>query len=461
MAKSPRPLGPDLTRLDYLRSRFKDLWSAVMYARAISVVALIFALLLLVAAPTAVALPGDLDSSFDLDGRVTTDFGQQEDYGNAVAIQPDGKILVLAQTTDNDEFVTTFFLLRYDAAGALDTTFDGDGKLVITGPVSEVAVQGDGKILLGGSVLIHTPDFLTSDFAVARLNSDGTPDMTFSDDGLATVDFDGHRDAAGAIALQADGKIVLAGGTGVNSSDRAFALARFNDDGTLDTSFNGDGTQETNLFAGPEQAREIVVQANGKIVIGTTVRGKHMDTGDFGLARYKSDGTLDSSFSGDGSVRTSFIHDELWGLALQSDGKILAAGAAAGPNGGDFALARYKLSGRLDPTFSKDGKLRTDFNGGEDDEARAVLIQANGRIVLAGFGASDVWALARYRSGGKLDPSFSGDGKKLTQFGSGDSRRVHQIYDAALQADGRIVATGLASSVLNQWDVGLARYLTS
>lgn len=433
-------------------------------ARAASVAALL-ACLLLVSASSAVAAPGDLDSSLDLDGRVTTNLGSPDEDGYAVALQPDGKILVLARTTDLDEFVTTFFLLRYDAAGALDTTFDGDGKLLITGPVSDVAVQGDGKILLGGSVLIHSPDSVTSDFAVARLNSDGTPDMTFSDDGLATADFDGHRDAAGPIALQADGKIVLAGGTGVNSSDRAFALARFNDDGTLDTSFNGDGTQETNLFAGPEQAREIVVQANGRIVIGTTVRGKHMDSGDFGLARYKSDGTLDTSFSGDGSVRTSFIHDELYGLALQSDGKILAAGAAAGPNGGDFALARYKLGGGLDPTFSKDGKLRTDFNGGEDDEARALLIQPNGRIVLAGFGAgfgsSSVFALARYRAGGKLDLSFSGNGKQLTKFGSGDRRRIHQIYDAALQADGRIVATGLASSVLNQWDVGLARYLTS
>jgi uncharacterized delta-60 repeat protein len=436
-----------------------------MHVRAASASALL-TLLLLVSAPAAGAVPGDLDTSFDVDGRVNTDLGSSEEEAYAIAIQPDGKILALAQTTDIDEFITTYVLLRYDSAGALDSTFDGDGVLVIgaMGP-SDVAVQGDGKILLGGTVLIHSPDSLSSDFAVARLNSDGTPDMTFSDDGLATADFDGHRDAAGAIALQTDGKIVLAGGTGVNSSGRSLALARFNDDGMPDTSFGGDGKQETNLFAGPEQAREIVVQANGKIVIGTTVAGKHMDTGDFGLARYKPDGTLDTSFGGDGSVRTSFIHDELYGLALQADGKIVAAGTAAGPSGGDFALARYKPGGGLDPTFSKDGKLRTDFNGGEDDEARAVLIQPDGRIVLAGFGeglgSSSVFALARYRTGGKLDLSFSGDGKQLTKFGSGDSRRLHQIYDAALQADGRIVAAGTVSMALNQRDVGLARCMTS
>jgi uncharacterized delta-60 repeat protein len=191
-----------------------------------------------------------------------------------------------------------------------------------------------------------------------------------------------------------------------------------------------------------------------------------METLDFGLARYNADGTPDTSFSGDGVLRTSFDKvDRLFGLAVKADGKIVAAGYSAGPNGSDFALARYKLGGRLDPTFSKDGKQRTDFNGG-NDEARAVIIQANGRIVLAGFGApvgtsSGAFALARYRTGGKLDLSFSGDGKQLTKFGSGDRRREHHIYDAALQADGRIVAAGIASPVLNEHDVGLARYLTS
>ena len=146
--------------------------------------AIIFSLVVLVAATSAVAAPGDLDSSFDLDGRVTTDLGSPDEEGYAVAIQPDGKILVLARTEDTDTFVTTFFLLRYDTAGALDTTFDGDGKLVITGPVSDVAVQGDGKIVLGGSVRVDLGDSVSSDFGVARLNSDGTPDMTFSDDGL-------------------------------------------------------------------------------------------------------------------------------------------------------------------------------------------------------------------------------------------------------------------------------------
>lgn len=435
-----------------------------MHTRSASLVTLLSAFLILVAAPTAVALPGDLDSSFDLDGRVTTDFGQQDDYGYAVAIQPDGKILVLAQT-DNDEFVTTYVLLRYDSAGALDSTLDGDGVLVIGGMIPrDVAVQGDGKILLGGAVLIHSPDALSADFAVSRLDSTGSPDTTFSDDGIATADFGGRFDNATAIAVQADGKIVLTGSSRkTGDSPQQLGVARFNDDGSPDMSFSDDGMQRTKFSADPRGPTSVAVQLNGKVVIGWSVGS---ETTDFGLARFKSDGTLDTTFSGDGKVRTSFLaNNELYGLGLQADGKIVAAGAAAGPSGGDFALARYKLGGGLDPTFSKDGKLRTDFNGGEDDEARALLIQPNGRIVLAGFGAgfgsSSVFALARYRAGGKLDLSFSGNGKQLTKFGSGDSRRSHQIYDAALQADGRIVATGLASSVLNQWDVGLARYLTS
>jgi uncharacterized delta-60 repeat protein len=448
-----------------LRSRFKDLCSAVMYARATSVVALLFALVLLVAAPTAVALPGDLDSSFDLDGRVTTDFGQPDEYGYAVAIQPDGKIVVLAQTTDVDEFVTTYVLLRYDSAGALDSTLDGDGVLEIGGMIPrDVAVQDDGKILLGGEVLIHSPDALSADFAVSRLDSTGSPDASFSDDGIATADFGGRFDNATAIAVEADGKIVLTGSSHKTGDfPEQLAVARFNSGGSPDMSFSDDGMQRTKFSGGPRGRTSVVVQLNGKVVIGCTVGDSNND---FGLARFNSNGTLDTTFSGDGKVRTKFlVTDQLFGLALQADGKILAAGFAGGPSGRDFALARYKLGGGLDPTFSKDGKLRTDFNGGEDDEARALLIQPNGRIVLAGFGAgfgsSSVFALARYRAGGKLDLSFSGNGKQLTKFGSGDSRRSHQIYDAALQADGRIVATGLASSVLNEWDVGLARYLTS
>jgi len=436
-----------------------------MHMRSASVLALIFAFSLAVAASAALAAPGHLDSSFDLDGRVTTDLGSPDEEGYAVAIQPDGKLLMLARTQDTDTFVTTFFLLRYDSTGAPDTTFDGDGRLVITGPASDVAVQSDGMIVLGGSVLVDLGGSVSSDFAVARLNSDGTPDTTFSDDGLATADFDGHRDGGAAIALQADGKIVVAGGTGLTSSSGNFAVARFNDDGTLDTSFAGDGTRATNLF-GREQANEVAVEADGKIVLGGRVPGKAFEDLDFGLARYNSDGTPDMTFSGDGVLRTNFSHsDSPFGLALQADGKIVAAGAAAGPSGSDFALARYKLGGKLDPTFSKDGKLRTDFNGG-NDQARAVVIQANGRIVLVGWGAppgtsSGDFALARYRTGGKLDLSFSGDGKQLTPFGSGDKRREDQAYDAALQANGGVIAAGVASPVLNAHDVGLARYLTS
>ena len=344
-----------------------------MQVRSIGLIAL-SVLACLVVAPVAVAAPGALDPTFDGDGRVTTDLGSASEEGDAVAIQPDGKIVVLAQTEDEDTFVTTSVLIRYDSSGALDPTFDSDGILVVSGmDPADVAVQSDGKIVVVGGVLIDLGDSVTADFAVARFNTDGTPDTTFSDDGRATADFDGRWDGATAVALQADGKIVAAGGTGGNLSHTSqdFAVARFNTDGTPDTSFGGDGTTNTNVLGTSEQAFAVVVQTNGKVVVGGKAHQKKTGQ-DFALVRYRSNGALDLGFSGDGKLRTSFdVHDTLSGLALQSDGKIVAAGTAGGPTGEDFALARYTLRGRLDTTFSKDGKQHTDFSKG-NDEAEAV-----------------------------------------------------------------------------------------
>ena len=416
----------------------------------------------LVAAPVAVAAPGALDPSFDGDGRVVTDLGSSDEEANALAVQPDGKLLVTARTTECcDTFVTTYVLLRYDTAGALDSTFDGDGILVLNGIAPKaVIVQGDGKIVVAGTWM--------NDFAIARYSDTGTPDTSFSDDGIATADFGGGQDIGLDVAIQADGKIVVVGSTAPDFDARDFAAARFNgDDGSLDTAFSGDGLQHTSLFGINEEANAVAIQADGRIVLAGTTDGRacscSADPTDFGLVRYLSDGRRDASFSGDGKLRTSFgLPDRAYDAAIQADGKIVAGGTVHGPTTYDFGLARYKPNGKLDATFSSDGKQRTDFSGGEDD-ARALMIQSNGRIVLAGSAApkgtdSADFGLVRYRASGKLDLSFSGDGKVRTKFGT-----KHQDYgfDAILQADGRIVVAGAVAPVVNGYDVGLARYLTS
>lgn len=429
------------------RSRAASRWVGLIWAIGCFGISL--------SAPAALAGAGSLDPTFGGDGRVTTDFGSPEEDARALALQPDGKIVVIASSTDPEDFFITDFLLRYDSGGALDPSFDGDGLLVLSNMrPNALAIQSDGKIVVAGTRL--------NDFAVVRVNADGTSDTTFSDDGLATADFNGGQDAALALALRPNGKVIVVGSTAPDFDARDFAIARFNSDGTLDLSFSGDGLQRTSLFGFNESANAVAVQLNGKIVVAGTTDGRTLDSLDFGIVRYRADGTRDPLFSQDGRVRTSFsVHDEAFDVGLQADGKILVGGSAGGPAGTNFALARYTPRGRLDATFSKNGKQQTDFSGG-DDEAHGIAIQGNGRIVLAGSAApprrpDDAdFGLARYRPNGNLDLSFSVDGKQRTRFGTN-----HQDYgfDAALQSNGRIVVVGAVTPLVNQYDIGLARYL--
>ena len=216
----------------------------------------------------------------------------------------------------------------------------------------------------------------------------GDLDVSFSGDGKQTTDF-GGSDAATAVAVQADGKILVAG-----SSDGNFALARYGADGAPDPSFSGDGLVTTDL-GGPDTAQDVAIQADGKIVVAGS------SGGNFALARYTAAGGLDTSFSGDGLQTTDFgAAAGATAVAIQGDGRIVVGGAS----GGDFALARYDAQGALDTSFSGDGKQTTDFGG--SDSANDVAIAANGAIVAAGthaFGGAANFAVARYTPGGALD----------------------------------------------------------
>ncbi len=247
-----------------------------------------------------------------------------------------------------------------------------------------------------------------------------------------TTDF-GGTDIANAVVLQSDGKIVA---VGQDSSD--FALARYNADGSLDSSF-GTGGKVTTDFGGSDAALAAVLQPDGKIVaVGTSAA-------DFALARYNTDGSLDTSFGTGGKVTTDFGGtDQAWAAVLQPDGKIVAAGLASA----DFALARYNTNGSLDTSFGTGGKVTTSFEG--SDQARAVVLQPDGKIVAVGWDNGVEFALARYNTDGLLDSSFGTGGKVTTDFGGSDAALA-----AVLQSDGKIVAVGFA----NTTDFALARYL--
>ena len=346
-------------------------------------------------------------------------------------------------STNDDDFA----LARYNPDGSLDTSFSGDGmqRTNFRGMphpsfnsfdrATGVALQPDGKIVAVG----HSEnDETTSAFALARYNPNGSLDTSFSGDGKQLTGFGTVSERASGVALQGNGKLVVAGRAGGD-----FALARYNPSGSLDPSFSGDGRQTTD-FAGADEAHAVALQGNGKIVAAG--RGG----GDFALARYNPSGSLDPSFSGDGRQRTNFGgSDQANGVALQAGGKIVAVGRGGAGGGFDsahFALARYNPSGSLDPSFSGDGRQRTNFGG--SDQANGVALQAGGKIVAVGRGGGD-FALARYGPSGSLDPSFSGDGRQRTNFGGSDAAN-----GVALQADGKIVAVGGSGG----GDFALARY---
>jgi uncharacterized delta-60 repeat protein len=391
----------------------------------------------------AVAAPGALDPSFGAGGEVTTDFGRS-DSAQAVAIQSDGKIVAAGGSFSFPS--GDFALVRYIADGSLDPSFDSDGKVTTDfggfDTASAVVVQSDGRIVAAGRSFSSS----SGDFALARYNADGSLDTTFGNGGKVTTDLGGF-DAAFGVALQADGKIVAAGQGGAGGG---FALARYNADGSLDPSFGSGGEVTTHFTGGVEVAIAVAIQLDGKIVVtGQTFSGGFQQ---FALARYNADGSLDTTFGSGGILMTDFGLGSGFGgaLVIQPDGKVVAAGRA----GTDFVLARYNGDGSPDASFGSGGMVTTDFGGAAFDAAFGVALQPNGKIVAAGgtfsFPSAD-FALARYKADGSLDPSFGTGGKVTTDFGAFDVASA-----VALQADGKIIAAGQGGAGS---DFALARYL--
>jgi uncharacterized delta-60 repeat protein len=341
---------------------------------------------------------GTLDATFRRDGKATIDFTHHDD-AQAVVIQPDGKIVVAGRAAGDGG---RFLLVRFRPNGRLDKTFSGDGATFTDFTKGDdiafaVALQGDGKIVAAGAAHGFSG---RGSFAIARYNPDGTLDTSFSTDGRIRTNFTTLEDEARDVAIQSDGKIVTAGGAAMfaQTAESGFAFACYNTDGTLDSSFDGDGKLTLGFGGGGgvlEWADGVAIQGDGKIVAaGTGGVNTH-----FALARLEIDGTPDAGFGSAGKVLTHFpgFAGAFGGLALQADGKIVAADTAH--DFLRFALARYETDGSLDTTFSGDGRVVTAFVCCSSI-ARGVAIQADGKIVAAGDqGESHSFAVARYLGG--------------------------------------------------------------
>lgn len=332
---------------------------------------------------------GTLDNSFSSDGIVTTAVSYYYgDNANSIVIQNDGKIVV-AGTSYINLSGNGFALARYNPDGILDNTFSGNG--IVTTVISansdegmSIAIQNDDKILVAG--YSNAPPF--TDFATVRYNTDGTLDTSFASDGINILDIGGGIDVANSLIIQSDGKIVVAGySENLSTGRKDFAIVRYNSDGSLDTTFSYDGIIITDISGDHDIGRSVALQTDGKIIVaGGAFDGSEWDCA---LVRYNSDGTLDTTFSSDGIVITdlSIIWDQGWSVAVQTDGKILVAANPIYDSYNfyyDFSLLRYNSDGTLDTTFSSDGIVNTDIDS-TDDVGISMVIQPDGKIIVAGY----------------------------------------------------------------------------
>jgi uncharacterized delta-60 repeat protein len=423
--------------------------------------------------PAALAADGDLDPGFGIGGKVKTDFSNSTDIAYAVAVQADGKYVVVGTTyTNNDYTGEDFAVARYNADGTLDTTFGVQGKVKTDFPdlaavASSVVIQPDGKIVVaGGAFPLFT--FL-GNFEIVRYNANGSLDASFGSGGIVTTHFPGGQGSyAFAVSLQPDGKIVAAGTHFVNfssdaSSNTDFALARYNADGTPDASFGNNSLVTTDFNRFNDDVFSLLVRTDGRLVaVGSATN--QMTWADFAAARYLSNGSLDASFGNAGKVHTDFGtggFDQARSATLQPDGKIVAAGTAISPNGlvQTFALARYNANGARDFTFHRDGRQTIDF-GSCCQSAYKVLLQPDGKIVAVGYANTESsdsdFLLARCNGNGQLDAAFGDGGKVRTSFGNLNGG----ANGAALQPDGKIVAVGFQATNTKRFaEFALARYL--
>lgn len=409
---------------------------------------------------------GTLDANFGAGGKITTDFAGSTDRAEAVAIDSAGRIVVAGWSY---QFGTSydFALARYLSDGSLDEGFGTGGRVTtdLAGSFDRaysIAIDGLERILLAGESNQPGTGY---DFALARYDSTGQLDSSFSGDGKATADFGSPNDYAMSIAIDASAGIVAAGATYQAVTGWDLATARFNVDGTLDSGFDGDGRVTTDLDSQFEQASGVVIDPSGRIiVVGETYHPLETLT-DFALVRYAADGTLDGSFGSGGKVTTnlgvlSSMFDQAEDVILvQPDGKIVVAGGTHTDAGGfDFGIVRYNRDGSLDSTFGSGGQVTTDFGNRSFDYATSIALQSDGRILVGGrvrrgINGWDV-ALARYNVDGTLDATFGSGGLVTTHLGTS----FDLIRDIAVDGLGRIVLAGHVFTPTNGTDVALVRY---
>ncbi len=400
--------------------------------------------------PPILLSSADLDSGFSADGRTSLSLDTDNATAQALAVQADGKY-VIAGWRDAGGGNFDFTLLRLNSDGSPDATFSGDGlvstALADNQKAYDVALQTDGGIVVVG----QTGSGASVDIQIHRYTADGVLDTSFSGDGVQTTSLSDAGDLANAVAVQTDGRILVAGASGSK-----YALLRYLADGSLDTSFDTDGKYIGSFGSNTAEASAMALQSDGSILVA----GYGWDGAQWsiGVARHLVSGALDTSVSIDGPAvisdggSTAFAPD-IHSIAVQTDGKILLAGYIPGTtelDKYDAILIRLNQDGSTDTTFGGGDGIAT-LNRSNWDKFSSVVVAADGKILVGGEDDIDLnnAVLARFNGDGTLDTSFGSTGIFSSLYAIGTST----IQDLALAPNGQVVAVGASYTGANEFGV--------
>lgn len=334
--------------------------------------------------------------------------------------------------------------------GSLDVSFGNNGILKLDlgsdfDSGNSIAIQADGKIICGGTSKIQGG----KDFALVRLNEDGTLDESFGSSGISTTDFNISLETLRAIALRDDGKIISIGRGGSDIFD--FAITCHNADGTIDTNFGDNGRVITDIDLTLDYPSSVIMLDENKFLVAGGADYPGFDTdedSDFAVVKYNQDGSLDQSFGSEGKVMSDIDNnslDAIKAIELLPDGKIVAVGYTDNDNGEDdnFAIVRYHADGNIDTSFGTNGIVIVDFDN-KFDLPNDLAIQPDGKIVIVGYSKLlplTEFAIIRLLGNGEIDHSFGEAGKQLISF---NSSPLNQATSVAIQKDDKIVISGFS-----------------
>jgi uncharacterized delta-60 repeat protein len=384
--------------------------------------------------------PGDLDKSFGNGGKVNVGITGYYDVAESMALQQDGKIVVVGYGKESLVSFKGLSMARYLANGEIDIDFGNYGIIhrvtnEVEGEANSVAIQKDNKIVVAGYSISSNTN--SEEITLIRFNDNGNIDNTFGNKGFVVTEISDEKDVGSSVVIQADGKIVVVGTTD-HKPTTDIVLIRYNQNGSLDRSFGIDGKVITDINSGFDIGMSIAIQRDGKLIVSgyTYVGNKFFMT----LLRYDSIGILDPTF-GIGGVIVTDINGRRgkMDMVLQDDGKIILVGPSEVENSHHFTLLRFNSNGSLDESFGNKGVVKTII--GDYSEAESVALDLKGNIIVAGTTemGNEQFVVAMYDKGGMLVPEFGLDGIVKTSFIKNSLDRAHSVV---IDKDGNIIVAG-------------------